>query len=154
MTPDALSSLHAAAFAPERPWSAEEFAGLLASPGALLVGDGRAFLLARVTLDEAEVLTLATDPAHRRQGLARDLLLRFHGEAARRGAARAVLEVAESNAPARALYEGAGYAAVGRRPAYYPRPGAAPGCAVAALVLARALPQPEPRTRGAQANMR
>jgi ribosomal-protein-alanine N-acetyltransferase len=136
MTPDALASVHAAAFAPERPWSAAEFAGLLASPGALLLGDGRAILLARVTLDEAEVLTLATDPAHRRQGLARDLVLRFHDEAARRGAARAVLEVAESNVAARALYEGAGYKAVGRRPAYYARAGEA----LAALVLARALP--------------
>lgn len=136
MTPEALSSLHAAAFAPERPWSAGEFAGLLASPGALLLGDGRAALLARVTLDEAEVLTLATSPLHRRQGLARGLLLGFHQEAARRGATRAVLEVAEGNAAARTLYRGAGYEAVGRRPAYYDRAGAAD----AALILARPLP--------------
>lgn len=136
MTPDALSSLHAAAFAPERPWSAAEFATLLALPGALLLGDGRAALLARVTLDEAEVLTLATDPAHRRRGLARGLLVLFHEQAARRGATRAVLEVAEGNVAARALYEGAGYAAVGRRPGYYPHPDGAG----AALILARPLP--------------
>jgi ribosomal-protein-alanine N-acetyltransferase len=140
MTPDALARLHAAAFAEERPWerswSAAEFADLLEAPGALLLGDGRAVLLARVTLDEAEVLTLATSPAHRRRGLARDLLLRFHHEAARRGATRAVLEVAEGNEAARALYAGAGYEAVGRRPAYYARPGGR----MAALVLARALP--------------
>lgn len=137
MTPDALSRLHAAAFAGGRPWSAAEFAALLAAPGALLLGDARAALLARVALDEAEVLTLATHPAHRRQGLARALLDALRPEAARRGAARAFLEVAEDNAAARALYEGAGYAEVGRRPAYYPREGGAPA---AALVLARPLP--------------
>lgn len=136
MTPDALARLHAASFAPERPWSAEEFATLLALPGALLLGNERASLLARVIVEEAEVLTLATHPAHRRQGLARGLLLRFHETAAGLGAARAVLEVAEGNAAARALYEDAGYEAVGRRPAYYARPDGA----VAALVMARALP--------------
>lgn len=138
MTPEALARLHAAAFAgTDRPWSAGEFAALLATPGALLLGDARALLLARVLAGEAEVLTLATDPAHRQQGLAAALLARFHPEAARRGARRAVLEVAEDNLPARALYAGAGYAPVGRRPAYYAR---AKGPAAAALILARDLP--------------
>lgn len=137
MTPDDLARLHAAAFAGERPWAAGEFAGLLAAPGALLLGDARAFLLARVTLDEAEVLTLATHPVHRRQGLARSLLDAFHEEATRRGASRAILDVAEDNAAARGLYERAGYAEAGRRPAYYAREGRAPA---AALLLARPLP--------------
>jgi tRNA threonylcarbamoyl adenosine modification protein YeaZ len=125
--------LHAAAFAPERPWSAGEFAGLLASPGALLLGDGRAALLARVTLDEAEVLTLATSPLHRRQGPRARPAPRLPpgGRAARRHPA--VLEVAEGNAAARALYGGAGYERWGRRPAYYARAGEA----AAALILAR-----------------
>lgn len=133
MTPEALAHLHAAAFDQDRPWTAREFGSLLALPGTLLLGDARAVLLGRVTLDEAEVLTLATDPAHRRQGLASALLARFEAEARARGADRAVLEVAEDNVPARALYEGHGYREVGRRPAYYARPRAP----VAALVLAR-----------------
>lgn len=133
MTPEALARLHASAFAQDRPWTAAEFASLLSFPGSLLLGDARAVLLGRVTLDEAEILTLATDPAHRRQGLAATLLARFEAEARARGAARAFLEVAEDNAPARALYEGRGYRGVGRRPAYYARPGAP----VAALVLSR-----------------
>lgn len=136
MSPEALARLHAAAFEAERPWSAAEFGALLSAPGGLLLGDARAVLLARVTLDEAEVLTLATDPAHRRQGLARALLAAFHAEAALRGAGRAVLEVAEDNAAARALYAGTGYAEAGRRPGYYGRKGRR----VAALVLARPLP--------------
>ena len=135
--PAALARLHEAAMALDRPWGASEFAGLLAAPGAILLGDEDAALLGRVAADEAEVMTLATNPACRRQGLARWLLAAFHAEAARRGAARAILEVAEDNAPARALYAGAGYAPVGRRPAYYSRGDAPP---VAALVLARPLP--------------
>ena len=137
MRPQALARLHAAAFAgTDRPWSAAEFASLLALPGALLLGDARAFLLGRLAADEAEVLTLATGTAHRRQGLASALLARFEGEARTRGAARAFLEVAEDNAPARALYAKAGYAEVGRRPRYYAR---AQGRPVAALILARGL---------------
>lgn len=136
MSPEDLARLHAAAMAPERPWSASEFASLLGSPGAMLLGDGRAFLIGRVAADEAEVLTLATHPGHRRQGLAAALLDRFHAEALGRGAATAFLEVAEDNAPARSLYAGAGYAEAGRRPRYYARAGRP---AVAALILGRPL---------------
>jgi ribosomal-protein-alanine N-acetyltransferase len=136
MSPEALARLHAAAFAQDRPWTAQEFASLLPLPGTVLLGDGRAFLLGRIVLDEAEFLTLATDPAHRRHGLAAAHLSTFEAEARARGAARAVLEVAEDNLPARSLYEGRGYAEVGCRRAYYARKGAP---AVAALVLARPL---------------
>jgi ribosomal-protein-alanine N-acetyltransferase len=136
MTPEALARLHAAAFVEERPWTAPEFAALLAGPGALLLGDDRAMLLARVAADEAEVLTLATDPAWRRQGLAGALLGRFHAEARARGAVRAFLEVAEDNVAARALYAGAGYSEAGRRRGYYRK---ASGGTVDALLLSRLL---------------
>ncbi len=134
MSPDDLARLHAAAMAPERPWTAGEFAALL--PGAILFGDDRAILLGRVAADEAEVLTLATHPDHRRRGLAAALLHAFHAGALDRGAATAFLEVAEDNVPARGLYASAGYREAGRRPRYYARPGKP---AVAALVLARPL---------------
>jgi ribosomal-protein-alanine N-acetyltransferase len=137
MSPDDLARLHAAAFTQDRPWSAAEFASLQSLPGTVLLGDARAILLARVTLDEAEVLTLATDPRYQRQGLASALLLRFHERARAQGATRALLEVAEDNAPARALYAAHGYEEAGRRRAYYARKGAA---AAAALVLSRDLP--------------
>lgn len=137
MSPGDLARLHAAAFAQDRAWSAAEFASLLGLPGALLLGEARAFILARIVADEAEVLTLATDPGHRRQGLGSALLARFHAEARARGAVHAFLEVAEDNAPACALYAGAGYREVGRRPAYYARRDAP---AAAALVLSRDLP--------------
>ena len=68
----------------------------------------------------------------RRRGLAILLVRDFEARAAGRGAEECLLEVAETNAPARALYAGLGYVPAGRRPGYYRRPGAPP---VDALVL-------------------
>jgi [ribosomal protein S18]-alanine N-acetyltransferase len=135
MTPDELARLHASAFAQDRPWSAGEFASLLPLPGVLLLGDRRAVLLGRLILDEAEILTLATDPAHRRQGLAGALLLRFEEETRARAGTLSSATSRKACVTPRALYEGHGYREVGRRPAYYARPRAP----VAALVLARAI---------------
>ena len=137
MTPETLARLHAAAFTHPRPWSAQEFASLLDSPHVFAVGDARAFALGRVIADEAELLTIATDPAHRLQGLGRATLTAFHDAARARGATSAHLEVAADNTAANALYTAAGYAQTGLRPGYYNRPGARP---VDALLLTRALP--------------
>ena len=71
MTPQALAGLHALAFSATRAWTAQEFSDLLDHPGVVLVDNDASFVLLRVVADEAEVLTLATDPAKRRQGLAR-----------------------------------------------------------------------------------
>lgn len=136
MRPEALAALHAAAFAPARGWSAAEFDSFLADPACLLVARPEGFALARVTLDEAELLTIATDPARRRQGVARGLLGALFGGLAGRGAETLFLEVAEDNAAARALYAGAGFAMAGRRRGYYPRRN---GAAADALILRRAL---------------
>ncbi|MCC5972522.1 MAG: GNAT family N-acetyltransferase [Rubellimicrobium sp.] len=135
-TAEALAALHARASGHERSWSAAEFVTLLATPGTVLDADGASFLLGRIVLDEAEVLMIATDPDHRRQGRARARLAGFERLAGNSGAKRVVLEVAEDNAPARALYGVAGYRQVGARPGYYHRKGRA---AVTALVLARDL---------------
>jgi len=138
VTPEALAATHAAAFTDDRPWSAAEFAGLLSLPGVILTGDARSFVLGRVTLDEAEILTLATRPEARRQGLARARLKQFEQAAAAAGATSLFLEVAADNIAALALYQGAGFAPVGRRRGYYARPDGAAD----ALVLNKAiLPQ-------------
>ena len=60
------------------------------------------------------------------------LVADFEAAAAARGAEECLLEVAVTNAAARALYAGLGYAPVGRRPGYYRRPARRP---VDALVL-------------------
>lgn len=136
MTPDDLASLHSRAFSATRAWSAAEFAALQARPGAILTGGTSCFALLCVTLDEAEILTIATDPAYRRQGLARGVLQQAEDAARASGAAQVFLEVAEDNTAARALYAGAGYRQVGRRPGYYLPKDAAP---VAALILRKQL---------------
>ena len=136
MTPEVLARIHAQAFSSTRAWSAAEFRDLLDQPGMVLTGDDRAFALLRVTLDEAEVLTVATAPEHRRKGLARAVLAQAETAVQTLGAAVIFLEVAEDNDAARALYAQAGYAQIGRRPGYYLPKDAAP---VAALVLRKAV---------------
>lgn len=136
MTPATLAATHARAFVNTRGWSALEFAALLGSPGVILTGDATAFALGRVIVDEAEVLTLATNPTHHRQGLARAALAAFEARARAVGAKTVFLEVAEDNHPASALYAAANYAQVGRRPGYY---ATLTGNRVAALILQKPL---------------
>lgn len=134
---EAAAALHAAAYGDAgRPWTAAEFAALLARPGAVLLLEGDALLLGAAAGGEAELLTLAVRPAARRRGLARRLLVAFEARAAALGAEAAFLEVAEDNAPARALYAAAGWREVGRRRDYYRRTD---GNVADALVLRRDL---------------
>lgn len=146
MTPEALAALHARAFTETpRPWSAAEFADLLALPSTELVVplepaaaapelDG--FALGQIAGPEATLLTLAVDPDRRRRGLGRALLLALEARAAGRGAEEMFLDVAADNTAARALYAALGYRLAGTRPRYYLRAGRPP---VDALVLRRDL---------------
>jgi ribosomal-protein-alanine N-acetyltransferase len=69
--------------------------------------------------DAAEVLTVGVIPAARRHGIAAQMLAEVLGEARRRGAHEAFLEVRVDNDPALTLYEREGFARVGRRKGYY-----------------------------------
>ncbi len=129
-TPAQMAATHAAAFRQDRPWSADEFAGLLQNSGCLAVGDAQCFALVRVVVDEAELLTIATHPDHRRQGRARAVMRDWMARAADMGARRAFLEVAADNLPAIALYESVGFAGAGVRRAYYRRAGTDPADAL------------------------
>jgi len=139
MTPDALARLHATCFVVPRPWRATEFAGLLSQDTVFLETQGETgFILGRAIVDEAELLTLAVAPEARRCGVARALVAAFEGEATRRGARRSFLEVAQTNTPAIALYESAGYIRIAMRPNYYtPQTGAS----VSALIMEKAWTQ-------------
>lgn len=119
MTPDRLAALHARCFTRPRPWTVAEFADLRASPHVFLLTRPDGFLLGRLVVDEAEVLTLAVAPEFRRQGIARDLMVDFAATLRDRGATRAFLEVAADNAPAQALYHATGWRESGRRLRYY-----------------------------------
>lgn len=131
-----LAAVHARAFEVDRAWSEAEFHDLLREPKSLLVSYGEAFVLGRVIADEAEILTLATDPGHWRQGLARRCLADFEAACGVRGARFVFLEVAADNAAASALYDSAGYTMIGRRRDYYARNGKSP---VDALMLRKEL---------------
>lgn len=128
MTPDDLAWLHALCFTRPRPWSATEFRNLSAAQGSLLLTDSAAFLLGRVIGPEAELLTLAVDPAARRQGQGRTLVTRFLAATRAQGAETAFLEVAADNTAAIALYAATGWTETGRRRGYY-------GDGIDALVL-------------------
>ncbi len=138
----ALARAHAAAF--DAPWPPEAFMDLLGSPGVFAlaaVDQGPVgLILMRAVAGEAEVLTLAVEPAHRRRGVARALLEAGLAQAAVAGAQTCFLEVAADNAAAIALYRSAGFEPAGRRAGYYQRPAAA----VDALLLRRALNSPRP----------
>ncbi len=118
---DALAAIHQAAFPPDAAWGPQVMALQLGLPGAFGWIDPRGgMVLARVAADEAEILTLAVAPDARRRGLGRALLAAAMVTARGRGARMMFLEVASLNAPARMLYERAGFAEVGRRRRYYP----------------------------------
>jgi ribosomal-protein-alanine N-acetyltransferase len=128
-----MARLHGAAFVMPRPWSQAEIAEMLASPFCFVVEDPQGFVMGQLVAGEAELLTIAVDPAAQGQGVGTRLMRAFLDELQRRGAETVFLEVAESNAPARALYSRAGFAVTGRRRAYYHAPD---GTAVDALVMA------------------
>jgi ribosomal-protein-alanine acetyltransferase len=65
--------------------------------------------------DEAEILNIAVDPLYRRRGIGSALLDRVCTESK----SAVYLEVAESNAPAIALYRKQGWREAGMRPGYY-----------------------------------
>lgn len=132
MTPEDLARLHAQCFTRPRPWSATDFRNLSNAQGSLLLTGGAAFLLGRVIGPEAELLTLAVDPAARRRGQGRALVTRFLAAARAQGAETAFLEVAADNTAAIALYAATGWTEVGRRRGYY-------GDGIDALVLRRDL---------------
>ncbi len=125
---DRAARLHREAFAAlgERPWTRQDMAELLASSTAgglflLVDGEDAGIALWRTIVDEAELLTIAVDAAHRRQGVARALLDAVVERVRERGARVLFLEVGVDNPPALSLYSQAGFTEVGRRIGYYQR---------------------------------
>ena len=101
---------------------------LLAGADGHAPGDGEhavGFVLSRGAADEEELLLIAVDPRHRGRGIGTALLERFMAEARRRGVTRLFLEMREGNR-AESMYLRRGFAAVGRRRAYYRRGTGAP----------------------------
>jgi ribosomal-protein-alanine N-acetyltransferase len=122
-----LAAIHAASLAAVTPrgsggevWGASAFEAQLSMHGVVALLDRRGGVaLARVTADEAELLTIAVIPSARRRGIARALLLAEMRIANDLGARQMFLEVAVDNRNGLALYRSLGFDDVGRRRAYY-----------------------------------
>lgn len=139
----AVATIHHEDFV--RPWSEEEFSGLLNQEAvfgfaAREVGHGNeapvGFVLSRLAAGEAEILTVAVARTHRRLGLGWQLMDAVLRELHTRRAEALFLEADETNTPAIALYKRFGFRQVGRRPNYY---SSADGSSAGALVMRRDL---------------
>lgn len=122
-----MHAIEAASFAD--PWSLRDFAETLAAGVgvvflAAVAGDDHVvgYLIARQMADEGEILNLGVDPKCRRHGVGKFLVSAGLERLRSLGARQVFLEVRESNAAARALYEGFAFAEVSRREKYYRRP--------------------------------
>ncbi len=109
------------------PWRESFFAEELTKPQALsLVArlkDNRrrivGYICVWLVADEVQIFNLAVDPAVRRRGVGRRLLLAALHKACERNARVAFLEVRRSNQAAQQLYQSVGFRPSGLRPNYY-----------------------------------
>jgi ribosomal-protein-alanine acetyltransferase len=80
------------------------------------------FVIARLMPPESELESIVTATEFRRRGVARQLFASLVEKLKEAGITEVLLELRESNRPARALYQSLGFAATGSRPAYYADP--------------------------------
>lgn len=99
-------------------------------------GDLLGFVLSRIVLDEAEVLTIAVASGSRRRGVAAMLIESHLSDLAMERVRRLFLEVEEGNNGALALYKKFGFVEMGRREGYYRKPD---GSRASALIMQKAV---------------
>ena len=105
--------------------------GRLPGAGAVCCGGWRRHTAASIAPEDrdalrpgdAEVKRMWVDPAHRRRGIARALLVELERTAAAAGCSRTVLETGAAQPEAEAFYRDVGYAAVPRFGVYREEPG-------------------------------
>ncbi len=107
------------------PWSEKMLREELGK-GIFLVAerDGQAvgYVGCQTVLDEGYITNVAVSPDCRRQGIGRALIEELAQRARAQGLSFVTLEARASNAPAIALYEGAGFDRVGMRKNFYTAP--------------------------------
>lgn len=109
------------------PWSEKSVASELQNDLALwLVAlDGETvagYVGSQTVLGETDMMNVAVHPDYRRRGIAEKIVTTLVAELKKRGSHCLTLEVRQSNAPARALYEKLGFAHIGTRKNYYRNP--------------------------------
>jgi len=117
------NALHVSAFGRHgaHGWRESDFKSAISDPSFHIRSSTSGYAIARVVLDEAELLLIGALPRHRRQGAATSLLQSLEADLARAGARRLMLEVSASNRAAIHFYLARGFAEVGTRPGYYGR---------------------------------
>lgn len=122
-----LAMLHARGI--ENPWSPASFRAELSKSSVLGLGMISAlqtdqmisFIVFQRVLETAEILTLVTEPDHRRQGVATAVLSAGLDHLRERGVTRCELDVAADNVAAIQFYQRIGFSEDGRRSQYYKR---------------------------------
>ena len=112
---------------PDDAWTPEMFAAEFAQPASrrlYLVAEEENALIGYAGMmftggPQADVVTLAVDPAHWGHGTGTALLTALLNEAGNRGCTEVLLEVREDNPRARRLYLRHGFTEVGVRRSYY-----------------------------------
>lgn len=106
-------------------WTPEQYNQLLDS-GTVLVSEEagclRGFICAKAVAGEWEIENVVVAAEFLRCGVADELLRQLIERAQNKAASAIMLEVRESNRPARRLYENCGFCQVGRRRTYYTDP--------------------------------
>lgn len=114
---EAAAALHATSF--EKPWSIDEFKGLLSLKTTKGWIDETGLLLISKVLDEIEILTILTHPDARGKGRATAFLNQLISYAKKEAVQKIFLEVNEENLSAIKLYEKVGFQKTGIRKNYY-----------------------------------
>ena len=136
MTPDELAAIHASSFITPRPWFSAEIADILAAPTTHLFTAPHGFAITRIAGPEAELLTIAVDPAHRRLRIGKTLMDTLITHAKSAGVEEMFLEVAANNEAAQKLYQFCGFTQRATRKDYYTEPN---GQKISAIVMAMQL---------------
>ncbi len=124
-----LAQIHAASFSHawsdgelEKMFSNENYLCLVAHPPKTSKSEPYGFVFVRSILDEAEIITIATDPTLRRKGVAIKLMQAVIRKLEFDRKQKLFLEVDETNEAAIKLYKNLRFQKVGEREGYYSSP--------------------------------
>ena len=91
---------------------------LVALDGDVVVG----YVGSQTVLGETDMMNIAVHPGYRKQGIATDLIQTLIDTLSKQGSHSLMLEVRQTNEPAKNLYKALGFETVGIRKNYYRNP--------------------------------